>query len=128
MSDIGRAALLKKAGTVIAGVQTKSISWAGSEVAITNDDSAGKRKLLTVPGIETLDISVSGVLEGIVLRGLALGASGKLLTDLSFVFSNGDIITGNFFMPSYAESGTHNAAVTFTAAFHSSGAWTYTPF
>jgi len=123
----GRSLVLKKGGTAIAGVQTKSISYAGEPIDITGDDDAGYRTLLGNPGLETLDLSVEGVTKDTVLRALALDSSGTLqATDWSLLFPNGDTITGSFNISSYEENGVHNDAVKFTMSLQSSGAWVYT--
>ena len=123
----GRSLTVKKGGTTIAGVQTKSISYAGEPIDITGDDDAGYRTLLGNPGLETLDISCEGVTKDTVLRGLSLNSGGTTqATDWSLLFPNGDTITGNFNISSYEENGVHNDAIKFTMSLVSSGAWVYT--
>lgn len=123
----GRVMKLKKNGTAVAGLQTKSLSYAGEPVDITGDDDSGFRTLASFPGVETLDISAEGVTKNTTLRALCLNAGGTLqASDWTFVLANGDTISGNFNIVSYGETGAHNDAEKFTVALQSSGEWTYT--
>jgi TP901-1 family phage major tail protein len=133
-AKIGRELLIKKAGTVLAGVRTKSFSFAGEPVDVTTDDDTGFRTLLAESGQEAIDISVEGLTKDLVLRQAALGSGSLMLTDVTLEFPktgtqavSGDTISGNFFLSSLEESGTYNDAMTFSASLQSSGAWTYTP-
>lgn len=127
MAEIGRDFLIRKNSVTIAAVRTKSLSWGGEPIDITTDDDAGIRNLLDDLGQQQIDISVEGLTGSQVLRDIALTpATAKKLTDISLAFPNGDTITGDFVLTSYEESGTYNDAVTFSASFQSSEAWTYT--
>ena len=48
------------------------------------------------------------------------------LTDLTYEFANGDVISGNFFMGTYTEGAPKDEASTFSTTFTSHGGWTYT--
>lgn len=132
---VGRELLIKKGAAVIAGVRTKSFSFAGEPIDITTDDDTGFRTLMAESGQEAIDISVEGLTKDTVLRAAALtGSAGLMLTDVTIEFPktgtqaiSGDTISGNFFLASLEESGTYNDAMTFSASLQSSGAWTYTP-
>lgn len=133
-AKIGREFLIKKNSTTLAGVRTKSFSFAGEPVDVTTDDDTGFRTLLAESGQEAIDISVEGLTKDVVLRGAALGSGSLMLTDVTLEFpktgtqaTSGDTISGNFFLTSLEESGTYNDAMTFSASLQSSGAWTYTP-
>lgn len=133
-AKVGREFLIKKNNVVIAGVRTKSFSFAGEPIDVTTDDDTGFRTLLAESGQEALDISVEGLTKDVVLRGAALGSGSLMLTDVTLEFPktgtqavSGDTISGNFFLTSLEESGTYNDAMTFSASLQSSGAWTYTP-
>lgn len=133
-AKIGREFLIKKNGVTLAGVRTKSFSFAGEPIDVTTDDDTGFRTLLAESGQEAIDISVEGLTKDVVIRGAALGSGSLMLTDITLVFpktgtqaTSGDEISGNFFLTSLEESGTYNDAMTFSASLQSSGAWTYTP-
>lgn len=133
-AKIGRELLIKKATVVLAGVRTKSLSFAGEPVDVTTDDDTGARTLLAESGQEAIDLSVEGITKDTVLRAAALGSGSLMLTDITLEFpktgtqvTTGDTISGSFFLSSLEESGTYNDAMTFSASLQSSGAWTYTP-
>lgn len=130
-----RDLLILKNSTAIAGVNAKSINFAGSPIDVTTDEDGGYRVLLDASGLETLDISGSGVEKDAVLRDLALTAGTvKLLTDITIEFptvgteTTGASISGDFFLTSYTSNGgSSDGAIEFDFALQSSGQWTYTP-
>lgn len=133
-AKIGRELLIKKNSVTLAGVRTKSLSFAGEPVDVTTDDDTGARTLLAESGQEAIDLSVEGITKDTVLRAAALGSGSLMLTDITLEFpktgtqvTTGDTISGSFFLSSLEESGTYNDAMTFSASLQSSGAWTYTP-
>lgn len=123
----GRTALIKKATVVIGGVRVTNVTMDAAPIDITDNDSAGFTELLNDAfATRTLGFSVEGLEEDQVLRDLAMGTSSNLLlSDLTFTFGNGDILSGSFYMTNYTEGNPYQEASTFTAAFTSSGAWTY---
>lgn len=129
---IGRSLLVKKGATKLAGLRTKSISFAGEPVDITNDDDEGFRRLLEEAGTKSIDMSVDGVAEDELIQDIVFGGGSLMLTDitLQFPLRAGDAtaanIAGSFFLTAFEESGTYNDAVTFSASLQSSGSWAYT--
>ena len=125
--EIGRNLIIQKNSVTIASVRSKSFSWAGETIDVTDDDLSGVRELLPVFGSEALEISVEGLANSAVFRDIALTrATSKVLTDISLervgrTFS----ITGSFVVVSYEESGTYNDAITFSCTLQSNGNWTY---
>lgn len=130
----GRTALVRRNGTPVAGIRTKSISISGSPIDITTDDDGGVRKLMDLPGQVDVSIQCSGVVLSEALRNEALNASTSRIKPTDFIFggfegspANTHGFSGAFFLASYSESGEHNGVVTFDATFESTGAVTYTP-
>ncbi len=128
--NAGRLAVVRKAGTPIAGVRVSTIKWGAESIDVTDRDSAGIIEVLSVVATQQITLSVEGVYSSPVLRDIAFDtAASKLLTDITFIFGDAlaakDTITGNFFFGSYEESNPHDAESTFTAEFTSSGAWTH---
>lgn len=126
----GRTVSVKWNGTTVAGVRTKSLSIAGSPVDVTNDDDAGVRKLLAVPGQVDVSISVSGIVLNNTLRTASLSASSRI-ANAQFLAggfegspTNTQGISGDFFLASYKETGEYQGARTFEAEFQSAGAIT----
>lgn len=126
MSFAGRALKIKKGGTVIAGVISRSLTVGAESIDFTNDDSDGYRALLAANGTRSLDLSVDGVTEDRILRGAALGTGSLMLTDITIEWPDGDTISGNFFFSNYSESGDTNQPGKFSASFQSSEEWIYT--
>lgn len=123
-----------KNGTPLLGVNSKSISAGSTPIDVTTDEDLGVRCLLDVAGLETLDISGSGVTKDELLRQLILTGGSKLLTDISIVFppvgtqTTGDTITGNFYFDSFNETGgSSDGAIEFDFTMKSSEAWTLVP-
>ena len=125
-----RRLLIKKNGTVIAGVRQKSISIAGEPIDITDDQSSGWRTLDSDVGRRSVDISIEGFVTEAdsTLRDALLAASPSLLlTDITVTFPNGDSLAGDFFLSSLEESGPENEANGFSAELQSSGTMNFTP-
>ena len=125
----GRNALVKKNGTVIGGVRVSNITLDAQPIDITDNDSDGLQELLSGDvARRSLGFSVEGLEEDQVLRDVAMSPTAELLlTDMTFTFANGDVISGSFFMSNYTEGNPYEDSATFTASFTSSGAWTWTP-
>jgi len=121
-ASIGRAYVIKKASTAIAGVRTKSLSINHEPVDITSDDDDGFRTLLGVVGESSFELSVEGVLKDSILFDAATGTGSKLLTDVSIEHPEGTI-TGDMFLSAFETIGAYNDAITFSATFQSSGDW-----
>lgn len=125
--SIGRELLIKKGVAVLASVRTKTVSINKEPVDITTDDDDGFRRLLSVVGQKSIDLSVEGLTTDAVLRALILDGGSILLTDITIEYPNGGVIDGDFALVTHEESGTYNDAVTFSATLQSSGVYTYTP-
>jgi len=52
--------------------------------------------------------------------------SGTRMGSAEFVYPDGAMISGNFYLQEYSETGSHDGAVTFEATFASSGKVYYT--
>lgn len=129
----GRLCLIKIGGTVIAGLRNVGLTVNGTPINTTTQGDAGIQKLLTgeLTG-QSVEITGDGIEEDQVLRDISLGpATGKFFTDLTFEFpANGavssDILSGEWAMSAYSETGAYEDAVTFTTSFMSDGAWVFT--
>ena len=133
MSTASRLLLVKKDGTALVGVSAKTISAAGSSVDITTDSDSGRRTLADFAGVNTLDISGSGISKDQTLRELALTNGGQLFTDITIEYppiggqTTGDTISGDFWFGSFSEAGSgSDQAITFDFSMESSGEWTFT--
>lgn len=109
--------------TSIAGAIEESFSAEVGEINVTDKDSNGYRELLG-GGIKSLNLSVSGVVDSSVLLQAYIN---NALESYRVIWNDtGDTLTGTFELGSYSQSGpTENGAITFTAEFRSSGAFTF---
>lgn len=125
----GRTLTVKRGAspqTVIARVQTKSVSINRSPVDITSDDSAGWRTLLTEAGVIEVNVSVEGVAGDTTLMDAAMAVD-TALESITLLWDDGSTLTGSFFIASYEESGSHDDAVKFSCELQGTGTLTYTP-
>ena len=126
----GREFAVKKDGTTIASVRSKSITWNGQPIDVTSDDDDGDMTYLSDAfGSKSLEMSVEGMTDDDVLSDLAFSDtdSDKHLSDLTLERANGDAIGGAFILTNYVETGNYQEATTFTATLIRNGAHTFTP-
>ena len=125
----GRDMLVLKDGVAIAGCRETSITFQGEPVDITNKGSNGYRTLASFSGVESFDITNSGVWEDDVMRGIAFSGPGnsKLLTDITLQWGDGATMACDFYLSGYTSGGNHDAEETQETTLQSSGPWTYTP-
>ena len=129
-NSAGRAYVVKKNGTKIASVRSKSVTFNGNLIETTNDDDDGVTTYLADTfASTTLEISVEGLTDGDVLSDIAFSTTDadKHLSDVTLERPNGDAIGGTFILNNYQETGTHQDATTFTGTFVRSGIHTWTP-
>ena len=127
-ANIGRAIELEwgpNSPATIPGVREKGIALNGNPVDVTSDEDDGWRTLLEEPGENQINISVSGVTKSDVLRDAWF--NGDRLDTAVITFPDGGVLTGQFLLATYNETGTYNDAITFEAELQSSGVITYTP-
>ena len=122
----GRKITMTWDGTAIAGVQEKGITLNGEPIDISADDSAGWRVLLDEAGERSVNISISGVIKGNVLRKAFFDEAIVEAVVITYA-ADGGSFTGDFNLASYSETGNYKEAVTFEAELQSTGAVTYTP-
>lgn len=130
VKSAGRLCVIKKNNVTIGGGRTIGVTVNGSAIDIQDQGDEGFQTFLA--GVMTgrsLGFSIDGYEEDQVLRDIAMStdATDSFLTDLTFVYPNGDVISGDFVLSGYSETGAYEDGQTFTASFTSDGAWTYTP-
>src|SRR5688572_4376468 len=127
----GRDLKILRNGTVIAGVNTKSMTVDLQPVDITNDDDEGFATFLSRPGRRSMSLEVSGVVKDTSLREIAFGGGVGGSVASPFGMQWMDAATGNtsvvyeiegsFIMSNYTENGDTEDAIRFSATFQSSG-------
>jgi len=124
-SNVGRKLIIKRDGTTIAGVRTKSVTINNEAIDVTTDDDSGYRTLLEEPGQKQIDLSVEGLTKDDAL--LQSAAEGTTLIDAYTIeFPSGATITGDFRFNNLEMGAEYNAAITFTAEIQSTGSYSYT--
>ena len=128
MSGLGRNWILAKNNVTIAGLQEKSFSLSIDNVDVTSDSSAGYRELHSKAGQISMDISFSGVMQGVVLRNLIMAAGTSIqFTDFTLTDEGGGVFAGTWNLGGYEETGSYNGVITFSGSLQSSGTLSYTP-
>jgi len=126
----GRDCVIKKAAVTIGGARTVGIKKNGTPINIEDQGNNGvARYLADVLTGQSIELTMSGLEEDQVLRTIAMAstAAGSFLDDLTFEYPNGAILSGDFVMTSYDETGQYESAQEYNATFASDGVWTFTP-
>lgn len=134
-ANVGRTSILywgnESPQPAVAGVRELGFNVNGDAVDVTNNDSAGWRTLLDAAGVNGIDIPISGVLLNDTLRADAINGatigSGLRLQAGTLQRADGSMLTGNWYLQGYSETGPHDGEITFQATLMSSGPITYTP-
>lgn len=116
---LGRKIIFTWNGETVDGVREKGIACAGEPINVSDDDSDGIRQLLDEAGESTVDISLSGVLKSEVLA--TDWFAGDRVGAVTMTYPNGRVISGDFFLASYNETGTYNDATTMEASLQNTG-------
>ncbi len=124
-SNVGRKLIIKRDGSTIAGVRTKSVTINNEAIDVTTDDDSGYRTLLEEPGQKQIDLSVEGLTkDDALLQAAAEGTT--LIEAYTIEFPSGATITGDFRFNNLEMGAEYNAAITFTAEIQSTGSYSYT--
>lgn len=132
MSEIGyngRLFTISLDSTVIAAVQSKTVTHAREAVDVTNDDSDGWRTLLPDPGVRSMDVSVEGVATEDNYQLILDEWAGVVNSAITITHADGSTATASrgFFLGNIEFSGESDGHVAFTASLQSSGVVTITP-
>lgn len=127
----GRDCVITISDTAIAGSRVTGITRNGTPIDISDqDDDEFVAFLADTFSEDTMEITVSGVEDGTVLRDIAFSTdpADRHLSDLAFEFPGtpADEITGNFILTSYSMTGDYREATTFDATFMRNDTHTYT--
>lgn len=123
--NVGRKLTIKRAGTTIASVRTKTVTINNEAVDISTDDDSGYRTLLEDPGQKQIDMSVEGLTSDDVLIDKAANGT-SLIEEYTITLPSGATIVGDFRFNNLELGAEYNAAITFTAEIQSSGSYTFT--
>lgn len=129
MAGLSRDFILKKNGTPVASLRTKSFSIDFSPVDVTTDDSAGYQTLLNKAGKINVSIDFGGVLgDETLFNTIMAGGETQMYTDFELEWESGATLSCDFFLQNFGTSGGgSDAEVDFSGSLQSSGAYTFTP-
>lgn len=119
-ANAGRKIALTWGGAAVPGVREKAVALNGEPIDITSDDSLGWRELLSTDVAENqVTISISGVTKSFALKQDWF--KGDRMQVVTITYPDGGVLTGNFFLATYTDTGPYNDATTFEAELQSSG-------
>ena len=122
----GEQRILTLGGQNILGTQTKGISL-NNELVETSDDNSGVwAEYDAIAGKKTVELPFSGMLKNLELLKASLG-TGSQMYAITYTYPDGSVISGDFIMATFAETGEHKTAVTFDCTLQSSGEVIFTP-
>jgi len=114
--------------TTIGGVRTNGITLNNNPVDITNVDSNGFQELLADGGVQSLSISLDGiVVDNTPFETMQTQADDRTLIWYRLSFATNGVISARFAVASLQIGAPYDGAQTFSATLSSSGAITFTP-
>jgi predicted secreted protein len=127
----GRDCVVAIGGTAVAGARVKGITRNMTPIDVSDSDDAEYMAMLADTFAEdTLEITVSGVEDGTVLRDIAFTttAADRHISNLTFDFPGlpADSISGDFIMTAFTITGDYREATAFDATFVRNGQHTFT--
>ncbi len=126
----GRLFVLKKNNVTIGGGLEHGLTVNGEPIDVQSKEDLGFVTYLadTLVGRSCV-VTISGLDSDKVLRGLALDTdpASVFLTDITLEYGDGDVLSGDFVMTGFGNTGSNDAGLQFSATFTSDGQWTYTP-
>lgn len=129
----GRALTIDENSTTLVGVRTRGFTINNEYVDVTTDDDNAWRKLLSDPGLRSIEVTVGGITSDEILLAEIMAANvqqSAIDVNLATGTANGvttpGTLSGSFLISSYEDTGEHDGAVEFSATFMSDGVITYT--
>ena len=125
----GRAVVVKWDAVTLVGVRSRTAGVSAEYVDVTTDDDAGWRKLLSDPGVRSVEVTVSGIAnsEAVLASIMAASVTGETLEiTLPSTLTTPGKLSGTFQVSGFEISADHDGAAEFSATFMSDGAVTYT--
>lgn len=125
---LGRDVTITVGGAAITGKTSDTLTCNNEPVDTTDDAAGGWAEVSALPGLKSIEFSVSGVLKNLEL--LKSYSSGSQMFAVSVTWPDGTTtnssLTFDAFMSSFSITGETSQGKTFDASFQSSGAATFT--
>lgn len=124
-AQTGRSVAFRWNAGQVLGVREKALSINGEVINISSDEDNGWQTLLADPGEKSVTIGLSGVTKDRTLKNDFF--NNNTIRPVTYTYSDGSVISGNFKLASYNEGTPYNDAVSFDADLQSTGVVTWTP-
>lgn len=112
--------------TLVAGARSDSITINNEPIDITDKGDDGWRTLLGDASVRSVELSVTGLVDGSSLIAKAFGPTNSLLGAYTIDISGMGEISGQFYFSNIELSAPHDDAFEFSATIMSSGEITWT--
>lgn len=128
LGQMGREVTMTLGGQSILGVQTKGLTVNNETLDTTDENSNGWMEALALPGQKSIELPFSGMVKNLeMLRAIMSGPDQSQIYAITLSYSDGSVVSGDFFLASYTETGEYNALYTFDVSLTSSGQVDFTP-
>lgn len=119
----GRSFKILFDGEVIAAVQSREVKRNKEAVDVTTDDSDGWQRVLSEPGVRSVDVTIEGVATIDNYNNLIDRWNGSSLQNVTLQHPNGTEETADdgFFLGNLTMGAEHDKHVSFSAELKSSG-------
>lgn len=111
--------------TTAAGLRSNNITINNEAVDVTNKSSSGARTLLEGAGVNSIDLTASGVFEDDTqITAVRTAAEGNTFINCELVIpadTNTRTYQGTFHVASFAHAGEYNGEVTYEITLNSAG-------
>ena len=111
---------------LVAGARADSITINNEPIDITDKGDDGWRTLLNDASVRSVEMTVSGLLDGSSLIAASLGVTTALFDDYEIRIEGIGTAAGDFFFASMEITANHDGAAEFSASIQSSGIVTWT--
>lgn len=122
---IGREITFTLGGSALVGVNSKGFTFNNEPLDTTDDNSSGWQERLAVPGLKSLEFTMSGLVKNLELIKAYTGNS-QIFPVLAS-YPDGSTLAFDAHLDSVSNTGESNGLTTFDATFSSSGALVFTP-
>ena len=125
---LGREVTATVGGLTLLGTTSKGISFNNEPLDTTNDSSQGWQERLALPGVKSVEFTMSGLLQNLELVNAYItdnGGEDSQLFAIVINYPDGSVLSFDGFMDSLNTTGESNALFTFDATFSSSGQVTF---
>ena len=122
----GRQVILTVGGQNILGVRTKGLTVNNEPIDTSDDNSAGWQEFDAIPGQKAVELPISGMVKNLELLRAIMGTGSQIYACTLTYPDGGSVVSGDFMLANYTETGEYNGAYTFDITLQSSGAVTFT--